>query len=151
MRRTPDTEAIRDLAGDERRPTYEVLELDLAGGRARKQAPLALDLSGIAKGFGVDRLAEALEVHGVTSYLISIDGELRAGEPKPIGEPWHVAVERPNRGARDIAGVVELTRGALATSGGYSHVVTLDGHAVSHTMDPRTGRPLDNGGVETGS
>lgn len=143
--RIPDVAAIRQLADGERRPTHEVLELDLAHGRARKQAPLTLDLSGIAKGYGVDRLAETLEAFGVTSYLVSIDGELRAGEPKPGGEPWRVAVERPDRRARDIAGVVALTHGALATSGDYRHAVTLDGHIVSHTMDPRIGQPLDNG------
>lgn len=140
----PDVEALRALAATPRRRADQRLEHDRRNGRLRKLAPLTLDLSGIAKGYGVDRLAETLEAFGITSYLVSIDGEVRARGGKPDGTPWRVAVEQPRRGARDVAGVIELTDAALATSGDYRHVVEVEGKTYAHTMDPRTGRPVEN-------
>ncbi len=118
------------------------VDLDIAAGRARKRAPLALDLCGIAKGFGVDRMARCLEQFGIDSYLVSIDGEVRAGAPKPDGLPWSVAVETPDRAARHVAAVLEVSGGAVATSGDYRHWREVDGRIVSHTIDPRTDRPV---------
>jgi thiamine biosynthesis lipoprotein len=141
----PDVALAEKLARDRRCPTHEVLELDLAGGRLRKVAPVSIDLSGIAKGFGVDELAAALESFGITDYLVSIDGEVRSRGSKPGNNPWRVAVEKPDRKGRDVAGVVELADGALATSGNYRHWVDVAGQSFSHSMDPRTGRPLQNG------
>jgi thiamine biosynthesis lipoprotein len=110
--------------------------------RARRLAPLTLDLAGIAKGHGVDRMAEIARAHGVGSFLVGIDGELRAAGRKPDGGPWIVGQERPDREARALAGVIELTDAAVATSGDYRHVHEIDGRSISHTMDPRTGAPL---------
>lgn len=141
----PDAERVAELAATQRRPSHEVVELDSAGRRLRKLAPVSLDLSGIAKGYGVDRLAETLDRFGLADYLVSIDGEVRASGTKSGGSPWRVAVEKPDRTSRDIAGVVEMTDGALATSGDYRHAVDLNGQSSGHTMDPRTGRPLQSG------
>ena len=141
----PNADLAERLARTARRPTHEILEVDVAAGRVRKHAAVALDLSGIAKGFGVDQLAETLEGFGIRDYLVSIDGEVRARGAKPGNAPWRVAVEKPDRSARDVAGVVELKESALATSGNYRHWVDVNGQSFSHTMDPRTGRPLQNG------
>lgn len=141
-RHVPDPAATRRLAATARRPAHERLELDRRAGRAIKHAPIGIDLSGIAKGYGVDRLAETLAGFGIEHYLVSIDGELRAAGGKADGTPWRVAVEQPDPARRDVAGVVELAEGALATSGNYRHRATLDGRSFSHTMDPRTGRPV---------
>lgn len=141
----PDPTAVARLAATPRYAAYGRLEHDPAGGRMRKLATLSINLSGIAKGYGVDRLAEVLDDFGISDYLVSIDGEVRAAGSKPGGEPWRVAIEAPQRGTRDIAGYIELTDGALATSGDYRHFVEHDGRTYSHTMDPRTGRPLQNG------
>ena len=138
----PDRAATAELASLPRRPAHESLERN--EGRLRKTAAIALDLSGIAKGYGVDRLAETLEGYGITSYLVSIDGEVRAHGRKSDGAMWQVAVEQPHRGARDIAGHVALEEGALATSGDYRHIVEQDGQSFAHTMDPRSGRPVQN-------
>ena len=134
----PDVTSAQVLRG----PTGDAIELDTAAGRIRKRASVSLDLSGIAKGFGVDQLAGALEQLGIERYLVAIDGELRAGAAKPDGASWSVAVERPDRSGRGVAGVVELTGRAIATSGDYRHWRTVDGATVSHTIDPRTDRPL---------
>jgi thiamine biosynthesis lipoprotein len=140
----PDPEAVRTVAAASRARADELLDLDQDGGRLRKRAPLSLDLSGIAKGYGVDRLAEVLEAFGISNYIVSIDGEVRARGNAPEGRPWRVAVERPRPGTRDVAGIVELTDGALATSGNYRHSVEFAGRRYAHTMDPRTGRPVEN-------
>jgi thiamine biosynthesis lipoprotein len=142
--RTPDAAAIRGLTG---RPAIELpqaLEIDVAGCRARKFAPLALDLSGIAKGYGVDVMAKVMEEFGIASYLVGIDGEMRAGAVKPDGRPWSVGHERPDRDARAAMGMIDLDNAAVATSGNYRHVVDVGGAFLSHTMDPRRGAPLLN-------
>lgn len=139
-----DAAEIERLATTLRRPAFEVLERDVPGARLRKLAPITLDLSGIAKGYGVDRLAETLETWGVGSYLVSIDGELRAKGRKPSGELWRVAVEQPVAGRREVAAYVDLTDAALATSGNYRHAILKHGVAVSHTMDPRRRAPVAN-------
>jgi FAD:protein FMN transferase len=125
-----------------RRPAHEVLELDVPNTRARKHAPMRFDLNGIAKGYGVDRLAEVALAHGLTDALLAIDGELRALGRLPDGKPWAVGVEVPVPGRRETGSVLELTDAAVATSGDYRHWVTVQGHHLSHTMDPRRGAPL---------
>jgi thiamine biosynthesis lipoprotein len=137
-------EKPQPLAAPVRRAAAESLEFDEAGEYVRKLAPVDLDLCGIAKGFGVDELARCLERFGITSYLVGIDGELRARGRKPDGMPWTVAIERPDYETRDVMGVLELADVAVATSGDYRHWVELAGARLSHTMDPRTREPLRN-------
>lgn len=121
-----------------------MLELNHGHHRARRLGPVSLDLSGIAKGFGVDELARALERSGITSWLVGIDGEMRARGTKPDGQPWAIAVERPEPGLRAAMGVLALTDAAVATSGSYRQIRDgANGH-LSHTMDPRSGLPLNN-------
>jgi thiamine biosynthesis lipoprotein len=141
----PDPDAIATARTGRRTPAHLALELDPIGKRVRKHAPVALDLSGIAKGYGVDELAGVLETHGISSYLVSIDGELRAGRTKPDGSPWRVAVESPEIGHRQAAGVIEMADAALATSGDYRHFVERDGIRYGHTIDPRRHAPLHGG------
>jgi FAD:protein FMN transferase len=119
-----------------------LLEIDAAGCRARKHQPLALDLCGIAKGFGVDELARVLDRHGIASWLVGIDGEMRSRGSKPDGSAWAIALEAPDEERRAAMAVVELADAAIATSGDYRHWLEIGGQRVSHTMDPRTGRPL---------
>jgi thiamine biosynthesis lipoprotein len=140
----PDVAGIELVSGAPRRAVADLLDLDRAAGRKRKRGAVGLDLSGIAKGFGVDELARVLEAAGIFDYLVSIDGEVSARGHKPNGKPWAIAVERPLRGSREAGGVIELTDRAVATSGDYRHWVELDGRLLSHTMDPRTGKPLAN-------
>lgn len=128
-----------------RLPAHLCLDLDVAQHRVRKHTSVTLDLSGIAKGFGVDELARVLLSHGIAHFLVSIDGELRASGGKPDGAPWLVAVEKPQAGHREAEGVLELTDGAVATSGDYRHFVDIDGIRYAHTIDPRRRGPLAGG------
>jgi thiamine biosynthesis lipoprotein len=94
----------------------EVLDIDAAQCRVRKRAPITLDLSGIAKGYGVDQLAHCLDTYGISRYLVGIDGEMRARGVKPDGRPWSIAIEKPVRDRREVMGVMELGDAAIATS-----------------------------------
>jgi len=123
-----------------RRPAHDVLEFD--GVHVRKAALIALDLNGIAKGYGVDRLAETLRDRGIVDALVGIDGEMRAMGLRPDGEAWTIAVEAPDAERRTPHSILALQDAAVATSGDYRHWVEVQGRRLSHTMDPRRGAPL---------
>lgn len=135
-----DPQAIRAALQAPRRPAFDQLEVD--GERLRKTAPLALDLNGIAKGYGVDRLAQVLMDHGIRNALVGIDGEMRALGLRPDGSPWTIAVEAPDPDRRAPHSILALQDAAVATSGDYRHWVTVQGRRLSHTMDPTRGAPL---------
>lgn len=125
-------------------PATEALDVDLAALQVRKRAPLTLDLSGIAKGFGVDQLAHCLDGWSIASYLVGIDGEMRARSTRPDGQAWSVAIEKPTHGIREIGGVMELHDVAIATSGDYRRWVEIDGTRHAHTMHPALRQPVAN-------
>lgn len=109
----------------------------------RKEDPHTyVDLSAIAKGFAVDEVARLLDAWQVPSYLVEIGGELRARGVKPDGSPWKVAIEQPRPGEWSLQGIVRLQDAAIATSGNYRNFLERDGGRYSHTIDPRTGRPV---------
>ncbi|MCK0152736.1 FAD:protein FMN transferase [Alcanivorax sp. S6407] len=103
-----------------------------------------VDLSSIAKGFAVDKVAELLDQQGLSSWLVEVGGELRARGTKPYGKPWRIAVERPIPGVREVEQVVALKDMAVATSGDYRNFFESDGKLYSHTIDPRTGYPVQH-------
>lgn len=140
----PDAQQIRDLGQRAQLAASAVLEIDLAQQRVRKNDAIVLDLSGIAKGYGVDALARCLDRFGIARYLVGIDGEMRAKGTKPDGQAWAVAIEKPVRHVREVMGVMELVDAAIATSGDYRHWVEVGNKHFSHTMDARSGRPVDN-------
>ena len=147
VRDAPDAEAIRtatSAAPVARTPTYEALELDSGMLRARKHAPMHLDLCGIAKGYAVDRMADVLRQNGVPHALVALDGELRAVGGQADGHPWAVAVESPETGRRAVHSVVELQDLAVATSGDYRHYLQVGDARLAHTMDTRRGAPVRN-------
>ena len=135
-----DVEGIRAALKVPRRPAHALLDLD--GSQVHKRGAITLDLNGIAKGYGVDRLAQTLRSHGIDAALVGIDGELRAMGCKPDGEPWTVAVEAPDPERRAPWSILSLQDAAVATSGDYRHWVTVQGRRLSHTMDPGRGAPL---------
>jgi len=103
-----------------------------------------LDLSALAKGYAVDRVADYLEGLGITDYMVEVGGELRLKGHNERGTPWRIAVERPSPGMRDIFSVMQLDDMAVATSGDYRNYFEQDGQRYSHTIDPRNGRPIDH-------
>lgn len=126
------------------RKTEEALMIDPFKNRAKRLAEPSFDLSGIAKGFGVDELGRVLNASGIKNWLIGVGGEMRARGQKPDGTAWAVGHERPVAGKRDVMGVIELTDRAIATSGNYRHFRDEGGHRLSHTIDRRHGSPVAN-------
>lgn len=108
----------------------------------KRQAGVYVDLSAIAKGYGVDQVALALKGLGATDFLVEIGGELYAKGMNARGQPWQVAVERPSAGQRSIEMVVNLQDMGMATSGDYRNYFEVDGQRYSHTIDPHIGRPV---------
>ncbi|MGH0030199.1 MAG: FAD:protein FMN transferase [Myxococcota bacterium] len=129
-------EALRARVG------HHLLRIDPEGGGLVKRHPeLVCDLSAVAKGYAVDRVAEALAARGVADDRIEVGGETRARGERAGGGAWRVAIERPEPGQRSVFGVVALADAALATSGDYRTYRDRDGVRLSHLIDPRTGRP----------
>ena len=137
-----DLDAIRAASAKRRAPAADALELDIVNRRARKSAPVVLDLSGIAKGYGVDCLAETAAHLGLNSVLCAIDGEVRAIGTRRNGQAWAVGIEAPEDGPAGLNSVLSLADMAVATSGDYRHFVTIGTARLAHTMDPRRGAPL---------
>lgn len=124
---------------------YHAIEIDHTQGVARKRSPKAkLDLSGIAKGFAVDKVAQCLDTLGYENYLVEVGGELRARGHRSNGHDWRVAIERPNSPANDVLRVLNLNTSAIATSGDYRNFYINGGERFSHSIDPRTGRPVNH-------
>ena len=116
------------------------------GGFLRKERPdLQIDLSAIAKGYGVDYVAAGLYALGREDFLVEIGGEIYAAGERPGGGPWRLAIEKPLDDGRAVQRVVELSDQGMATSGDYRIFYVEDGQRISHTIDPRTGRPVLDG------
>ncbi|MGO2353878.1 MAG: FAD:protein FMN transferase [Marinomonas foliarum] len=119
---------------------YQFLTLD--GLRLTKQKDIYVDLSSIAKGYGVDAVAMVLRDYGVESYLVEVGGEILSKGMKSDGSPWRIAIESPS-GGHDIAErIIAVTDIAVATSGDYRNYFEKNGVRYSHTINPVTGRPI---------
>ncbi len=103
-----------------------------------------IDLSAIAKGFAVDRVAGALIRDGFADFMVEVGGEVRAHGRNAERRVWRIGIERPQEGGRSIHTVVALPDLALATSGDYRNFIVRDGVRVSHAIDPRIGRPISH-------
>jgi len=120
------------------------LRLNREARAVQQPGGLRLDLSGIAKGHAVDRVSERLTSLGAVSHLVEIGGELRGAGVKPDGRPWWVELQQApgTPTPRTLAALFDL---AVATSGDWVRRFEAGGRAYSHTLDGRTGRPVDNG------
>jgi FAD:protein FMN transferase len=132
------------VASRRQRVGYQALEVDRENMRLRKNEPRELDFSSLAKGYGVDRLAALLEQRKVTNYLVEIGGEIRVAGHSPRKTDWALAIERPQLLGGEPVAALALNAGAVATSGDYRNYFEVDGIRYSHTIDPRTGYPVEH-------
>ncbi len=138
--RIPEPQA---LAAARERVDYRLLALRDDPPALRKARPdLTIDLSAIAKGYGVDEIAGLLESVEVTDYLVDIGGELRARGVNDQGEVWRIGIEQPRADGRQVERIIGLRDTAMATSGDYRNFFEIDGRRYSHIIDPRTGWPV---------
>lgn len=108
-----------------------------------------IDCGAIAKGYGVDRVAKVLRDHGVINYMVEIGGEVVTKGRNPEGNhPWQIGISRPVANAdatsQPLQTVLSLENAALATSGNYRNFYVHNGKKYAHTIDPRTGRPVQH-------
>lgn len=127
-------------------------KLHVDGDTLRKDDPaLRLEVSAIAPGYAADRITGALVALGHRRHMVDVGGEIRVSGESPRGGKWRLGIERPDSSqgppapggvGSTVHEVVELADQALATSGDYRNYYEQDGVRVSHTLDPRTGRPI---------
>lgn len=119
--------------------------LELDGTHVKKRAPVHLDLSAVAKGYAADSVSALLNSLGLVNHLVEIGGELRLSGRKSNGDAWQIGIEAPQLARTGNAqAVIQLTDVGVATSGDYRNYFERDGVRYSHTINPRTGRPIEH-------
>ena len=142
----PDSAAVdslRSLIG------WQRVSLNPDGTLHRDDPRIILDCSAVAKGFGVDVVANYLRAQGIENYMVEIGGEVVVSGVNPKGVPWHVGinspVDDPESASTELDTILSLTNRAMATSGNYRNFYTTDdGRRVAHTIDPATGYPVQH-------
>lgn len=143
-----DSPSEQELTEVRRHVGYKLLHTRQMPPEIRKDDPrVYVDLSSLAKGYGVDRVAEHLESAGVGSYLVEIGGELRGRGRHPRGTPWRIGIETPTPGERSVFSIIGLEDLSVATSGDYRNYREVDGRRLSHIIDPYSGRPIEHAAV----
>ncbi len=132
-----------DVSSVLKRIGYTHLSLDpQKKGLIKDVADIYIDLSAIAKGHGVDRVSDALESMGITDYMVEIGGEVRTRGLKPGKKPWRIGIESPTEGRGSFTKIIDISGMSVATSGNYRNFFKSNGKLFSHTIDPKTARPV---------
>ncbi len=138
----PTSDMVESLK--ERTGWIKVL-FDSGSHSVRKAVPqIECDLSAIAKGYAVDRVSEALSQLGQNSHMVEVGGEVRVRGLNAEGKRWRIGIEAPGHAGGVAHRILPLSDIALATSGDYRNFREIDGRRYSHTIDPRTGRPVEH-------
>ncbi|EFP98243.1 FAD:protein FMN transferase [Vibrio caribbeanicus] len=129
----------------ERKAMTGIEHLKVEGNSLQKDLPnLYVDLSTIAKGWGVDVVADYMQSQGIKNYMVEVGGEIRLKGHNREGIPWRIAIEKPDVNQRAVQEIIEPGNMAMATSGDYRNYFEREGIRYSHIIDPRTGRPIHN-------
>lgn len=123
---------------------FDAVEIDTQAMQARRTRDVFVDLSGVAKGHGTDRVAAYLDQQGIEHYLVNLGGDLIAKGQRDTEEqtPWRIGIEVPEDGQQRAQHIIPLENMSVATSGDYRNYYEVDGERFSHTIDPRTGQPV---------
>jgi len=139
----PSADAVAQLL---RERAAQHVQLQADERRALQPGGVQLDFSAVAKGYAVDRLAFFLKSNGVQNFLVEVGGELRGAGMKQDGQPWWVKLEEVEDASSAREEMVLALHGlSVATSGDYRRYFQRGGQRYSHTIDPRSGKPIDNG------
>ena len=133
-----EVDSLRTLVG--------LSAIHLNKGKLTKDNPLSiLDLSAIAKGYGVDRAAQVLRNHGIQHFMVEIGGEVVTEGCNEKGEHWHIGINKPDDDSTstntELQDIIALSGKAIATSGNYRNYYISEGRKIAHTINPRTGYP----------
>ena len=124
-------------------------KVSMVNGKVTKQDPrIMLDCSAIAKGYGTDRVARLLQSRGIQNYMVEIGGEVVTSGVNPDRVPWKIGVTKPTDDSLNIGHelqtVLNVTDKAMATSGNYRNYYFKGGKKFAHTVDPKTGYPVQH-------
>ncbi len=135
----PSGDQIKQIRGQ---IGYQHLEARMEPPGLRKAIPvLTVDLSAIAKGHGVDRIVELLVSLGAEHVFVEIGGEVRVAGGR-VDRPWGVGIQQPDGAPSEVLTALPMSDGAIATSGDYRNFFDVGGQRYSHTIDPRSGKPV---------
>lgn len=123
---------------------FDGVSIDAGKVEAARLKSVSLDLSAIAKGYAADKVAEVLRGHGLSRYMVEVGGEMALAGMNARNTPWQIAIEKPVAGIRSVQQIVSFTNVGVATSGDYRNYFEKDGVRYSHTLDPRTGYPINH-------
>lgn len=141
---SPDDQVPSDEAIEKAKALTGGGSLTLKGRSLKKSKMVDLNLSAIAKGYGADQIGKALSNCGARNYLAELGGEMRLQGLSHRGTPWKIAVEKPGSSLAggSVQRLLEVSDRGVATSGDYRNYFEQNGVRYSHTIDPRTGRPI---------
>lgn len=126
----------------------DFIHFNIENKQIRKGKPsLTLNFNSIAQGFSVDFIAINLENKGVTDYMVEVGGEIRTKGKGPAGLDWKIGIDKPvdnSKPGDELQKVVELTGKSMATSGNYRKFYNIGSNRYSHTLNPKTGYPVDH-------
>jgi FAD:protein FMN transferase len=121
---------------------YSKLVLQDSLQSVKKEIPdLYCDLSAIAKGYGVDVIADYFDSLGIKNYLVEVGGEVRAKGKNQKDQDWRIGIQSPEN-LKEIYKIISVSNRAVATSGDYQNYFEENGVRYSHTIGPRTGKPI---------
>ena len=141
---TPDSTTIDSL-----RKLVGYSTVSIIDGKVTKQHPgTMLDCSAIAKGYGCDAVAATLQAHGVENYMIEIGGEVVTKGKNSKGGMWTIGISKPTdnptTGSNELHEIIAISGKSMATSGNYRNFREENGRKIAHTIDPRTGYPVQH-------
>lgn len=137
----PGPDAIADAQA---RVGFQQVLLDEEKRQVVKESNVTIDLSAIAKGYGADVIATLFKQVGIEDYMIEVGGEIAVAGNNPSGIPWRIGVEEPTLAQTGVMQAVSTLEGGIATSGDYRNYFEVDGRRFSHTIDPKTGYPIEH-------
>ncbi len=134
-------DSLRSLIGWDR--------IRIEDGQFLKEDPgMVIDLSAVAKGFGTDCVAEMFRRRGVKNFMIEIGGEVVTAGVSPKNRPWRIGINRPEEDStsthNELQTVLQMNNCAMATSGNYRNFYIHEGRKIAHTIDPKTGYPVQH-------
>ncbi|WP_151671174.1 FAD:protein FMN transferase [Nitrincola schmidtii] len=133
-----ELEARLALAG------HQGLELNIEENQARRTKDFFIDLSGVAKGYGVDEVGRYLQSQGLNNFLVNIGGDLLAIGQRETDQNWRIGIELPHSGIQVAHHIIPVENMSVASSGDYRNYFEEDGRRFSHTIDPKTGWPINH-------
>jgi len=127
---------------------WQKIQLSSEGKIIKEDPRIMLDCSAIAKGYAVDVIANLLKSNGVQNYMVDIGGEVDVAGVNPTGNLWRIGINKPEDDPlsrnQSLQTILEVSGLGIATSGNYRNFYYKDGMKYAHTIDPKTGRPVQH-------